>query len=309
MKEYEYEDKIMGSDAAISIVASDKSLADEYYARMRACAEDFEARFSRFRKESELSRLNEQRTMRVSKEFMDVFLLSRELSVLTKYAFNPLVTIARFGYDEDIARVKGTERTRTTEKHPYNTAIENVLVDESSMTITLQEGQLLDFGGFLKGHVAQRMAECIPDDVSVISNVGGDIYTRGLDESREVFRFTIDNPVLPSERVFFLARDSGIATSGSYNRHWSLEGKPFSHILDQSGQKNPETDVVSATVLANSGAEADAFATIPIVLGSREGERLLSSLGVEYFLICTNGSTKTSPLFPLVSNVFNPSYA
>lgn len=296
MKEYDFDFRMMGSDAHISIITSAEGIAETVYQRMRIIAEAEEARYSRFREESELSVLNRERTRTVSRQFMDTFLCARELHASTQGAFNPLVDISRYGYDADLSKVKGIERSRATSA-PYNTDLLAVGVDEARMTIALQEGQRLDFGGFLKGRVAHMMADEAELCTGVIVNIGGDIFTRGVDVDGEPFSFSIDNPFAPSEDLVFTAVNSGIATSGSYNRTWFLEGRPFHHILDASGTKNAESDVVSATVVAPTGAKADAFATIAMVQGSIEGARILTELGCAYFLICLDGSVVASPSF------------
>lgn len=74
MKEYDYEKRIMGSDASISIVASDQRVADAFASKLFLLAEEEEAQFSRFKETSELSRLNQERFLVVSPNFMETFL-------------------------------------------------------------------------------------------------------------------------------------------------------------------------------------------------------------------------------------------
>jgi len=299
MNEYEYTDRIMGSDAAISIVAANKPVADALYLRMRALAEMEEARFSRFRAESELSQLNFRRSMTVSPEFFETYVLSQVLSKRTGGAFNPLLAIANFGYDADIRTVRSTERTSTSE-HTVHSMLPRAEGD--TRLIELHIGQKLDFGGFLKGYVAEKMARLGTGIAGVIVNLGGDIYTHGYDSDREPFVFSIHNPFMPEEGIEFSVANTAVATSGSYNRHWFVDGKPFFHILNSDGTGNPETDVISATVIAPTGAEADAFATVGIVRGSAEAAKLLEAEGFPYLFICSDGDIQRSASFPILKH-------
>ncbi len=299
MREFEYQEYIMGGNVSISLVVGDRAVADAVAARMFARARAADAQFSRFRPESELSLLNQERSRTVSPRFMELFLLGRELHRRSAGIFNPLVDISRFGYDADVRDVKGKDRTGTNPTIPYDIDLDAVEV-ESSGRITLTEGQRLDFGGFLKGHVAEEMAKEAEELSGVIVNLGGDIFTRGTDADGEPFVFAIDHPHDPDADIRFTLRDAAIATSGSYNRYWKYRGKPFFHILDRSGKHNPQTDLISATVIAPRGCDADAFATVAFILGSREGARVLDANGFHYYFIRKDGSTLRSSAFPLV---------
>lgn len=302
MKEFDYEKRVMGSEASISLVATDRATADATAVRLFDLAENAEARFSRFREGSELSQLNKKRSLRVSKEFMDALLLGKDLHRMSAGVFNPLVDISRFGYDADIATVKGTDRAGKMSA-PYNIDMDAVLIDQETMTVSLQEGQNLDFGGFMKGHTAQMMAKAAVDCQGVIVNLGGDIYASGLDTEAKPFVFAVENPTDPDFDLSFFATNAGIATSGSYNRHWKYRGTPFFHILDSSGIQNPSTEILSATVIARTGAASDALATAALILGIEKGEHLLEENGCEYCFIAKDGRRILSGAFPLVQKI------
>ena len=308
MKEFDYEKRVMGSEASISIVTTDRAIADATAAMLFEIAENEEARFSRFREGSELSRLNKGRSLTVSKEFMDALLLGKELHRKSAGVFNPLVDISRFGYDADITAVKGSDRTGK-ETTAYNIDMEAVLISQDTMLVSLQEGQNLDLGGFMKGHTAEKMAKAAINCQGVLVNLGGDIYARGLDAERKPFVFMVENPTNPDGDLSFFATNVGIATSGSYNRHWKLRGTPFFHILDSTGMKNPETEILSATVIARTAAESDALATAVLILGIEKGEKLLEENGCEYCLIAKDGSIILSGAFPLVQKIESHLYA
>ncbi len=281
----------MGCNLAISIVAPDKKVADVAHQTMQEMVQAADARFSRFTLESELSQLNDAQSRTVSSEFLDVILTAKRLYTQTRGAVNPLVDISRFGYDADIEIVRHTNRDGHAGPE-YSISFERIAVDGD--TLTLIPGQRLDFGGLLKGYMAERMAKGIPGLAGVVVNLGGDVYTLGHDTDGNLFEFHVEHPLDENRRLSFTASNAGIATSGSYRRHWSYRGTPFHHILDSTGNKNPDTDILSATVITSSGADADAYATAALVLGSDAGAQLLQSHGHEYCFIRTDGSLLSS---------------
>ncbi|HWU24150.1 MAG TPA: FAD:protein FMN transferase [Candidatus Paceibacterota bacterium] len=307
MKEFEYQKRVMGSEANLSIIAEDKAAADATAHTLFAIAENEEARFSRFREESELSKLNRERSRTVSKELMDAILLGRELYRKTGGVFNPLVDISRFGYDADIAAVKDTDRAGG-KPAPYDIDMESIVIDEDAMSVTLQEGQHFDVGGYMKGHTAELMAAAAAHCQGVLVNLGGDIYVRGYDAEGKPFVFVVDDPTDSAATIAFSVTDAGIATSGSYKRHWKLQGTPFFHILDKEGTKNPETEILSATVIAPTGAGSDAFATAALILGPEAGAAFLEKNGCEYCFIHKDGTHTLSRAFPLVQKTELPTY-
>lgn len=294
-QEYIYEDTVMGCELSVSLVTDDESYAKEAYTHMLSMARAHDAQFSRFIQDSELSRLNQIKDMLVSDECVAVLRLGRELYEKTNGAFNPLVQVARYGYDTDIESVRLTERGTDESSDPYDINFSLVTIEQNRVALSL--GQMVDVGGYLKGYVAERMVALAEKAFGVIVNLGGDIYTRGRDEYNNPFQFDIENPHSPHSSISFTYENGGIATSGVYRRLWSRGGVPFHHILDASGTRNPDSDLISATVLAKRGYDAEAYATAVLVLGSKKGEQLLREGGTEYCLIRDDGTLITSPTF------------
>lgn len=300
MQEYDYETELMGCEAAITLVASSREEADAAYARMLAIAEEDTARYSRFLEESELSKLNAAGGGLLSPEFSEALAAVRTLHARTGGAFNPLFDISRFGYDADITEVRGKEREERD--GPYDTDFASVAQEDG--VLSLSSGQRLDFGGFQKGRTAERMARAA-GCAGVIANLGGDLFTLGTDGNGEAFEFVMENPAAPSREARFRARDAGVATSGPTRRAWTLRGRPFHHVLGEDGKGNPDTDLVSATVIAPTGHEADGFATAALVLGSDRGSALLAREGLPHCLVRADGELLASSSFPFVT----PAYA
>jgi thiamine biosynthesis lipoprotein ApbE len=79
--------------------------------------------------------------------------------------------------------------------------------------------------------------------------------------------------------------NESISTSGNYKRKWKIEGEDFHHILKKNGDGNPETDLISASIISKNGALSDAFATTLMTMSSGQAQKFCQSKNIKYFLI------------------------
>jgi thiamine biosynthesis lipoprotein len=290
MQEHEYTGKAMGTDYAISIVCDSKDLAESISNTIIHTIEQYEKQFSRFLPESELSRLNLHKDMVVSEEFMMVTKKAFELFTATKGIFNPLVQIGRIGYDNDFSKI---DTSVSLEKDDaYNIDFETVQLHNEGNRIILRDGQKLDFGGFLKGYLAEILCKKIMKESPLITgaivNIGGDIHTQGVDAAGELFVFDIYNPVTETDIPITLHNQS-LATSGTYKRAWVHSNMPVHHILDSSGMRNPDSDIVSSSIIGTDGGTTEAYAKVFLSLGEK-ALHVLQEKNIVFALIKKDGS-------------------
>lgn len=288
LKEYEFTDRIMGTDFIVSLVSPSQELALGGYNQALGIAKAYENRFSRFLKESELSVLNNEKDLIVSDIFWQVFLVAENLYRETKRIFNPLLQIGSLGYKSDFTEMN--KNVKSTEEVCYDVDWNNLSTDGEKRRICLGPNQKLDFGGFLKGYVAEDIANILKYNFpGIIINIGGDIFTYGEDENGKPFTFSVFNPITQKEFGNILVKNEAVATSGIYKRKWLVAEKEVFHILDTNKLSNPETDLVSATVIAPHGCLAEAYATVAICLGQEKAIELLDKKRFRYVLINKKG--------------------
>lgn len=116
----------------------------------------------------------------------------------------------------------------------------------------------------------------------------GEIYCKGDQSGERGWRVGVHDPSGKNgKEVLGVLRlkDSAVSTSGNYERFYLIGGQKFSHIIDpRTGQ--PANGVVSATVIAPTAEEANAYSTSLCVLGSQEGLARVSALkGVEAMIL------------------------
>jgi thiamine biosynthesis lipoprotein len=82
----------------------------------------------------------------------------------------------------------------------------------------------------------------------------------------------VADPLAPEADVAQLwLEQGGVATSGRDYRRWRRGGVWQHHLLDPRTGRPAQTDVLSATVLGPSAAEAEVAAKVALILGSRAG--------------------------------------
>ena len=156
----------------------------------------------------------------------------------------------------------------------------------------------LSLNSIAKGYIIGRACDVAFDRDrgvrGVLLNIGGDIRVVG-DVSRTI---GVAPPVGDSDSaepiVQVEVRDRSVATSGNSQRGFRIRGKWYSHIFDpRTGQ--PAGMVVSATVIAERAADANALATTLNVLPVEEGLRLAASVPhVECLIVTVDGQVRRS---------------
>ncbi|HEY5588661.1 MAG TPA: FAD:protein FMN transferase [Candidatus Paceibacterota bacterium] len=291
IEEFEYNGKAMGTNYSIAIVCDSNEIADKMFEISRNEIKKYEEKFSRFLKTSELSILNENKKMEVSQTFFNVTLKAYKLFVETKGIFNPLVQVSRLGYNKNFDDIKNDETDIIEDI--YDIDFSTTLIDNQTLSIQLNDGQQLDYGGFLKGYLAEIIAKKIksysPSIIGVIVNLGGDIHTEGLDKNGNKFIFYIYNPVSGNNDVEITLFNQSLATSGTYKRSWFKFGKKMHHILDIFGKQNPENDVVSASVICEDGAISEAYTKVFISMDYPNAIKLFGEKNISTIIIKNNG--------------------
>ena len=86
--------------------------------------------------------------------------------------------------------------------------------------------------------------------------------------------------------------DKTVVTSGTYERYFEAEGKRYHHILDTDTGYPVDTDIVSATIIADKGhsVDGDGLSTSCLALGREKAIKLIQSIdGVEAVIVDSSG--------------------
>ena len=294
VREYNYHTRVMGCDFDMTFIAETSAQADSYFTQANSIAKLYEKKFSRFDSDSELSFINKNKSLEVSQEFLKIYWVAYNLYKKTHKKFNPLVQVSCIGYDETFEKITDCKVEGLNDRE-YNINLDEVVILPDRMI--LQDSQKLDFAGFLKGYVAEYIARSIDSKRGIIINIGGDMYVRGYDERGEKFIVEIAYPRDESKNISIPISNKSLCTSGTYRRIWTSQQGKKHHIIDAHTKDSTQTDVVSASVVHENGAIADAYATLAITLGSEKAQKFFIEQHINFVIICANGDIITSDNF------------
>jgi thiamine biosynthesis lipoprotein len=257
--------------------------ADEPTAAFLASEAEFhrlEAILSRFRPDSELSRLNAAGELRAGPDLVHVVELALGAREHTGGRFDPTVhdALVAAGYDRSFEHV-AREGTGT------GTAVRcggAVSVDRDR--ISLEPGVRLDLGGIGKGYASELAATVLATAGPCLVNAGGDVAIRG--GSWPVGVETADGSLT-------LELGSGaLATSGRDRRRWRRDGRELHHLIDPDTGVPAETDLLRVTVVATSAVEAEVWAKALFLAGEDEAAAEADALGMPALLVTADGRTR-----------------
>lgn len=244
--------------------------------------EDWEQTLSRFRIDSELSRLNRtfDQPVEVSETLWDVFQYALSAETITNGLVTPTVldAVLEAGYDQSFEYLPRLQNKNENQVLTAVNSLSLVLWDEKAQTICLPYGVHLDFGGVAKGWAAHQTVERLQEYGSVLMNAAGDIAISDSLASGEPWQIGVKNPFVKGTDFETLKLNRcGVATSGRDRRRWNQNGLLRHHIIDPHTGQPAETNVMTATVVAPTVMEAEAAAKAVLILGGEEGIRWIES--------------------------------
>jgi len=154
--------------------------------------------------------------------------------------------------------------------------------------------------GFAVDQVALALEEAGVDRYMV--EVGGEVRTSGASPRGVVWRIGIEGPVEGRHRVQKLLPldTAALATSGDYRQFYEVDGKRYSHTIDPRTGRPVEHAGASVSVVMDSCAGADAWATALLVLGPDEGIALARQENLAALFVVYEeggGSERMTPAF------------
>lgn len=242
--------------------------------------ERIEAQLTIYRSESELSQLNQQAgedLVEVQQNLYDLIEQSLDLNEQTDGAFDitagPLSQV--WGFARGEGRIPSQQELAAALAHVGGNLLE---LNDDDKTIHFLDSQVeINLGGIGKGYALDEAAVYLADEgIGDFLLHGGQssVIASGRNADRDHgWSVGLVHPLNPKQRVAEITLvDKALSTSGSGTQFIRHQGRRLGHILDpRTGW--PAEGVLSATVVTESAAEADALSTALFVLGlERVGE-------------------------------------
>ena len=131
---------------------------------------------------------------------------------------------------------------------------------------------------------AWLVAQGLPDH---LVEVGGELRASGQRPDGSAWRVGIERPQRERGSVeqVIAVRAGGIATSGDYRDFVEIDGRRYSHTIDPATGWPVTHALTSVTVIADTGLQADGYATALMVLGPERGMAWADARRLPVFMI------------------------
>lgn len=268
------------------------------YERMMELDAEAKASMSIFDEGSLLSRVNSNETDSLDHHIIHCLELSRKVTAQSGGYYDVTVAplVEAYGF-------AGKDRTKVVN---VDSLMEFVGVEKLSVVngrlVKSDPRVRIDFNSIAKGYVVDMAAEEL-ESMGVeeyLVDIGGEVRCRGRNPKGGAWRVGIetpydgnDTPGASIQQVISLT-DCAMATSGNYRRFYLDEqGNKVAHTIDPRTGKSAVTDLLSATVIAPTCAEADAYGTMFMAMGAERAIELARELAkggvMVYFIVAGEG--------------------
>lgn len=248
---------------------NDKNLKAEIEAELKKVDNSLSA----FNEKSIISRINRNEDVEVNDMFAHVFTLAEDISKETGGAFDitvaPLVNAWGFGFKNDIKPTK-----HSIDSLMQLTGHEKVKLSGKKI-VKADKRIMLDCNAIAKGYGSDVVAALFRKKgvENFMIEIGGEVVTRGVNGKRVPWKIGVTKPVNDSLntnqelQTVLNITNKAMATSGNYRNFYYKDGKKYAHTIDPKTGYPVQHNILSATVIADNCATADAYATAFMVLG------------------------------------------
>jgi thiamine biosynthesis lipoprotein len=278
--------RAMASPCEVLVDGDDRRVARRVLSIVATEARRIEAKFSRYRNDSIVSRINRcDGDVEVDDETARLLDYSGRLFELSGGTFDVTSGILRKAWSFD-----GSDRV------PDKRAVHKLLrhvgwprVRWRGGKVALQPGMEIDFGGIAKEYAVDSSALLVASAfpaVSCLVNFGGDLAVSVPRKGGGSWRVGIEEagsePGAATRGIVRLVR-GGLATSGDARRFLLKDGVRYSHILDPATGWPVRDAPRSVTVAAGTCTDAGMLATFAMLQG-KHAERFLLAQGVDHWI-------------------------
>lgn len=285
----------------VVVIAPDHA-SDAALSLTRDLFEEWEQTFSRFRADSELSRLNARAGLRVSVSPLMLRVLSAALDAArsTRGIFDPtiLLRMIEIGYDRSFEQLAPQQPAALAGRHAQTGGWRFIEVNAARLMARLPAGIGLDFGGIAKGMAVDAALALLEERglTPAMLNAGGDLAIRGFPPDEPNWPIAI--PGKDEGWVIGLERGA-VATSGVARRHWRQGDIERNHLIDPRTGEPAQSALWSVTTIAGACAQAEVAAKTALILGREQGERFIESAHLAALLIGDDGVWSVAGAWPV----------
>ncbi|RLJ80270.1 FAD:protein FMN transferase [Pedobacter alluvionis] len=276
--------KLMGNRFEFTLIAEHEQEGNAAIDAAVAEVRRIEHLLTTFSDLSQTSLINEHAGLspvKVDEEVISLIERSVRISEITDGAFDITygsIDKRLWNFDPDMTSLPDEE---TALKSVGLIDYRNMILNKEKSTVFLKnKGMRIGFGGIGKGYAADK-AKLVLQKLGIksgIVNAAGDLITWGTQAGGHPWTVGIADPE-QTDRPFSALKisDMAIATSGSYEKFVTINGKRYSHTIDPKTGL-PVSGVKSVSIICPSAELADALATPVVVMGIKIGLELINQI-------------------------------
>lgn len=243
---------------------------------------------SKFNKASLISRINAGERVKCDNMLQMLYTASQQVNKVSRGAFDPTVAplMNAWGFVSRGGNLPSPEE------------IDSIMAFVGIGKTTLTDGYIVktdervqfDFSAIAKGFACDEVGRMLERNgvTNYLVEIGGEIACAGVNPRGTAWGIMVDYPMVDSvtheDGVMVLSLNKGaVATSGNYRNFKVVDGKKVVHTMNPRTGYSEQSNLLSATVVAESCMLADAYATACMVMGVEQAKEVMderSDLGV-----------------------------
>ncbi len=246
----------------------------ELHEEIQIRLQEFDNSLSTFNPNSVISRINQNDASVVTDGyFNEMFAEAIYVSTVTNGAFDitvaPLVNAWGFGFgNKDLSESPDVLSILEYVGFGKVNLLDNRLIKSDPRI-------MLDASAIAKGQSVDVIAQLLEESKCehFMVEIGGEVVAKGLNPKGKKWQIGIDKPVDdPANeqhelQTIISISGEALATSGNYRRFYVRDGMKYAHTINPRTGYPVNHNLLSATVIAPTCMQADAFATAFMVLG------------------------------------------
>ena len=257
---------------------------------------------STYRSNSIISKVNQsQNPVKVDSHFIEVFEKSKDIWKLSNGYFDPtagsIVNLYGMGPNN---KIQSINEYKIDSVMQY-VGLDKVYLNQQNFIVKTDENVYIDFNAIAKGYSVDLIKDLL---ININSNnflieVGGELITMGVNEKNKKWKVAIQNPVDLNSYYSEITLDGmSLATSGNYRKFRidSETGVRYAHIVNPINGQSMSNNILSASVIANSCIEADAWATSLMLMDPMEAVEIINNIVDIEVLILTAVNDQIIPI-------------
>lgn len=272
----------MASICELLIDTDNPSLALELGELARAETQRIEHKFSRYRDDNIVARINsaEGQAVSVDDETASLLDFAETLWKLSEGRFDITSGVLRQIWHFDTSgNVPSPEQVSALLDR-----IGWAKVRWQAPKLTLAAGMEIDFGGIGKEYAVDKVSDLLRHEWNgaLLVNFGGDLRATGPRQNGKGWQIGIEKIQSTDPQTFIELTDGGLATSGDQKRFLEKDGQRYCHILDPRTGWPVSNAPHSVTTVAPTCLQAGMLSSLAMLMGS-DAEAFLDEQDVRYW--------------------------